>query len=209
METGRIRVLCVDDHPLVLEGLSCMIGRQPDMDLVGAASSGEQAINLFRRHRPNVTLMDLQLPAMSGLAAIRAIRSEFVDARIVVVTMFHGEEDIYRALESGAMTYVLKDVGSDELLRVVREVHAGARPIPNNVAALLATRNAQPLLTLRELEVMEHLGRGMKNRDIALALNITEETVKVHVKNILAKLNVNERGAAVSVAIRRGIIHLD
>jgi Response regulator containing a CheY-like receiver domain and an HTH DNA-binding domain len=179
------------------------------MDLVGAASSGEQAINLFRRHRPNVTLMDLQLPAMSGLAAIRAIRSEFVDARIVVVTMFHGEEDIYRALESGAMTYVLKDVGSDELLRVVREVHAGARPIPNNVAALLATRNAQPLLTLRELEVMEHLGRGMKNRDIALALNITEETVKVHVKNILAKLNVNERGAAVSVAIRRGIIHLD
>jgi len=209
METGRIRVLCVDDHPLVLEGLSCMIGRQPDMDLVGAASSGEQAINLFRRHRPNVTLMDLQLPAMSGLAAIRAIRSEFVDARIVVVTMFHGEEDIYRALESGAMTYVLKDVGSDELLRVVREVHAGARPIPNNVAALLATRNAQPLLTLRELEVMEHLGRGMKNRDIALALNITGETVKVHVKNILAKLNVNERGAAVSVAIRRGIIHLD
>jgi DNA-binding NarL/FixJ family response regulator len=204
----RIRVLCVDDHPMVLEGLVAMISRQPDMQLAAVATSGAQAIAQFRTHRPDVTLMDLQLPAGSGLEAITAIRGEFPGSRIIVLTMFQGEEDIYRALDAGASTYVLKDVRSDELMRIVREVHAGRQPLPPDVASLLAARGGQEPLTERQVQVLELLARGLSNREIADSLGITHETAKVHVKNILAKFDVNDRMAAVNIALQRGIIRL-
>jgi two-component system NarL family response regulator len=205
---ARVRVLIVDDHRIVLEGLALMIRRQRDMDVVGCAATGEQAVELFRRQRPDVTLMDLQLPTMSGLQAIRAIRSEHPEARIVVLTMYQGDEDIYRALEAGAVTYLLKDALSSDLVKVVREVHRGERPLPPNVAAALAARSSHPQLTLREVEVVQLIARGLRNKEIAVALGIAEETAKVHVKNILAKLNVSDRTAVVTIALQRGILHL-
>jgi DNA-binding NarL/FixJ family response regulator len=208
MANGRIRVLCVDDHPMVLEGVSSMVGRQPDMELVGTATSGEQAVALFRQLTPDVTLMDLQLPAMSGLEAIRAIRKEHQSARIIVLTIFHGDEDIRRALDAGASTYVLKDVRSEELLRIVREVYSGERLLPSNVASRLAATSL-PALTPRELEVLELMAKGMRNKEIGFVLGISNETIKVHVKNILAKLNVNDRMAAINVALHRGLIHIE
>lgn len=208
MANGRIRVLCVDDHPMVLEGVSSMVGRQPDMELVGTATSGEQAVALFRQLTPDVTLMDLQLPAMSGLEAIRAIRQEHQSARIIVLTIFHGDEDIRRALDAGASTYVLKDVRSEELLRIVREVYSGERLLPSNVASRLAATSL-PALTPRELEVLELMAKGMRNKEIGFVLGISNETIKVHVKNILAKLNVNDRMAAINVALHRGLIHIE
>jgi len=207
--TPRIRVLCVDDHRVVLDGLALLIGRQPDMEVVASAATGEQAVALFRQHQPDVTLMDLQLPTMTGLEAIRAIRREYPGARVVVLTMYQGDEDIYRALEAGAATYLLKDALSDELVRVVREVHAGGRPIPPNVTAQLAARKTHPPLTPREVDVVELISKGMRNKEIAVALGITEETAKVHVKNILAKLNVHDRAAVITVALRRGMIHVN
>jgi DNA-binding NarL/FixJ family response regulator len=208
MANGRIRVLCVDDHPMVLEGVSSMVGRQPDMELVGTATSGEQAVALFRQLTPDVTLMDLQLPAMSGLEAIRAIRKEHQSARIIVLTIFHGDEDIRRALDAGASTYVLKDVRSEELLHIVREVYSGERLLPSNVASRLAATSL-PALTPRELEVLELMAKGMRNKEIGFVLGISNETIKVHVKNILAKLNVNDRMAAINVALHRGLIHIE
>ena len=193
---------------MVLEGLATMVSRQPDMELVGVAASGTQALQLFRHLRPDVTLMDLQLPGLSGLEAIQAIQDQFPGSRIIVLTMFQGEEDIYRALEAGAATYVLKDVRSDELLRIIRQVNAGEQPLPADVAALLAARNTQELLTGREIQVLELLAQGQRNKEVAATLGITHETVKVHVKNILAKLGVNDRMAAVSLAMQRGILHI-
>lgn len=204
-----IRVMCVDDHPMVLEGVSSMIGRQTDMELVAAAQSGETAVALFRQFQPDVTIMDLQLPAMSGLRAIELIRGESPDARIVVLTMFHGDEDVFRALQAGAATYVLKDARSDDLLRIVRQVHAGERPLPANVAALLSARSEHPLLTAREIAVLELVAQGLRNKEVGGVLGVTEETVKSHVKNILAKLGVNDRTAAIKIARHRGIIHVD
>jgi DNA-binding NarL/FixJ family response regulator len=206
--TPFIRVLCVDDHPMVLEGLVAIIARQPDMQLVGTATTGSQAIQLFRKHQPDVTLMDLRLPGISGLEAISAIRSEFPASRIIVLTMFQGEEDIHRALEAGATTYVLKDVRTPELMRIVREVHDGKQPMPPSVASLLATREERELLTGRQVEVLHLLAKGLHNKDIATTLDITHETAKVHVKNILAKFGVNDRMAAVKIALQRGIIHV-
>jgi two-component system, NarL family, response regulator len=206
--SARIRVLCVDDHPLVLEGIASAIGRQPDMELVATATSGEKAIEHFRKFHPDVTLMDLQLSAMSGLEAIRTILAEAPGARIVVLTMYQGNEDIYRALRAGAATYVLKDAKSQELMQIVRQVHAGHRPIPPNVASLLELRESQPLLTEREAEVLQLVAEGLRNKEIATVLQISEATVKVHIKNILAKFTVNDRSAAVNVALRRGIIHI-
>jgi DNA-binding NarL/FixJ family response regulator len=207
MSTPIITVLCVDDHPVVLEGISQKISSQGDMRVVGLATDGRQAVDLFKRHRPDVTLMDLQLPTTSGLQAIRAIRSEDPKARIVVLTMYQGDEDIFRALESGAATYLLKDTLSDDLVRVVREVYAGSTTLPQNVATRLAARPTQRGLTMREVEVLERIAEGMRNKEIGAVLRISEETVQVHVKNILSKLGVNDRTAAVTVAFRRGIIH--
>jgi two-component system NarL family response regulator len=204
-----IRLLCVDDHRVVREGLSAMIGRQPDMEVVALAATGEQAVDLYREHRPDITLMDLQLPKMSGLEAIKQIRRDDPSANIIVLTMYHGEEDIYRALEAGAATYLLKDSISDDLTSMIREVHAGRRPIPPNIASVLAARALQAPLSAREVEVVRLIAQGMRNKEIATALHITEETAKVHVRRVFAKLDVNDRTAAVRVALRRGIIHLE
>jgi DNA-binding NarL/FixJ family response regulator len=204
----RIRVLCVDDHRVMLDGLSMLIERQSDMEVVAMANTGEEAIAEHARLLPDVTLMDLQLPTITGLETIREIRHAFPSARIVVLTMYQGDEDIYRALEAGAAAYLLKDALSADLVRVIREVHAGRRPIPPAVAAVLAARQKQPSLTPREVDVVRLIAEGMRNKEIAVALGITEETAKVHVKNILAKLGVNDRAAVIPIALRRGIIHL-
>jgi DNA-binding NarL/FixJ family response regulator len=208
MKNARIRVMCVDDHRIVREGISLIIDRQPDMEVVGSAASGEESVELFQQCRPDVTLMDLQLRSMSGVEAIRAIRRQDEAARIVVLTMYSGDEDIHRALEAGAATYLLKDTLSDDLIRVVREVHEGKQPIGADVEARLAERAGRPRLTSREVQVLELIAQGMRNKEIAAALGISEETAQVHVKNILAKLKVKDRTAAVNVALRRGIIHL-
>lgn len=191
------------------EGIALIINRQPDMEVVGSASSGEEAIDLFRTQRPDVTLMDLQLSGMSGVDAIRAIRQEDPRARIVVLTMYQGDEDIYRALDAGAATYLLKDTLSDDLIRVIRDVHAGRQPaVSPDVEARLAERAGRPALTPREIQVLDLISRGMRNKEIATALAVSEETIHVHVRNILAKLKVKDRTAAVNVALRRGIIHI-
>jgi DNA-binding NarL/FixJ family response regulator len=204
----RIRVFCVDDHRVMLEGLALLIGRQADMEVVGSATNGEEAIDSVARMKPDVTLMDLQLPGVSGLDAIRKIRQADPQARIVVLTMYQGDEDIYRALEAGAATYLLKDALSEDLVRVIREVHSGGRPLGRDVEAALAGRLKQPPLTPREVEVVRLIAEGMRNKEIAVTLGISEQTAKVHVKNILAKLGVSDRAAVIPVALRRGIIHL-
>jgi DNA-binding NarL/FixJ family response regulator len=175
---------------------------------VAAAGTGEEAVELFVRHQPDVTLIDLQLPRMSGLATIVTIRKLNPDARVIVLTAHQGDEDIYQALRAGAATYLLKDSLTDELVPMVREVYAGRRPVPSNVQALLSVRTASAALSPREIEVLEAIGKGMHNKEVAAALGITEDTVKAHVKRILFKLNVDDRTAAVTVALRRGIIHM-
>lgn len=207
-QKSKIRVLCVDDHAIVREGICLKINLQPDMTVVTAAATGEQAVSLFASHRPDVTLLDLQLPVVSGLDALRAIRQIDAEARVVVLTMYEGEEDIHRALQAGAATYLLKGTLSDDLVRIVREVHAGERPIPPDVAAKLAARVPRSALTAREIEVITLMATGMQNKEIAAALRISNETVRLHAKNIFAKLHVPDRTAAVTDALRRGIIHL-
>jgi DNA-binding NarL/FixJ family response regulator len=206
--TAPIRVLCVDDHRLMREGIARIVGVQPDMTVVAEASNGEEAIEQFVRHRPDVTLMDLQLPAMNGVQAIRAIRHKHVDARIVVLTMYHGDEDIHRAIDAGAMGYLLKDTVPDDLIRVIREVHSGQRAIPPEIAAALEQRASQPTLTYRELQVLELLATGKRNKEIAAALGISGDTASAHIKNIFLKFNVHDRTAALAEALRRGIIHI-
>jgi two-component system NarL family response regulator len=208
MEQPLIRVLCTDDHRIVREGLALLINQQPDLEVVASAGSGEEAIELFSRHRPDITLMDLQLGALNGVETIRRIRTLAPDARIVVLTMYQGDEDIYRALEAGAAAYVLKDSLSEDLLRVIREVHAGRAPVNPAVEAQLLARAERPHLTPRELQVLELVASGMRNKTIGDVLGLSEETVDKHVKNIRAKLNVTDRTAAVNVAIKRGIIHI-
>jgi DNA-binding NarL/FixJ family response regulator len=205
---SRIRILCVDDHRLVLRGLALIIGGEPDLEVVGCATTGQDAIAMYRACRPDITLMDLQLPGMSGLDAIRAIRAGDPNARIIVVTMYQGDEDIHQALEAGATTYLLKDTLSEDLLTVVREVHAGWRPLGPDVQARLARRAEHEALTPREIDVLELVSEGLRNKEIAASLGLRETTVQVHVKNILAKFRVNDRTAAVNVALRRGIIHI-
>ena len=207
-DAPAIRILVVDDHPLFRTGVAALLATQPDMQLVAEGGNGLEAIRQFRACRPDVTLMDLQLPTMSGLEAIHAIRREDADARIIVLTMYQGDEDIHRALTAGATTYLLKDTLSDDLIRFVREVHAGRRPIRADVKARLDERATQPTLTPREVQVMELVSEGRRNKEIAVLLGISEETVQVHLKNIFAKLKVGERTAAVNVAIRRGIVHI-
>ena len=209
-EPGRsvIRVLCVDDHPLVREAITRKIDLQSDMKVVASAANGEHAVLQFREHRPDITLMDLQLPTMSGLETIRILRLEDPTARIIVLTMYQGDEDIHRALQAGAAAYVLKSMVSDELVRAVREVYAGQQSMSPDVAAQLASGAALPRLTPREIMVVELIANGMRNKEIAADLRISEDTVEAHIRNIFAKLNVKDRTAAVTIALRRGIIHL-
>ena len=203
-----IRVLCVDDHRLMREGISRIVGDQPDMTVVAEAATGEQAVEQFRQHRPDVTLMDLQLPTMSGLQAIRAIHDLQPDARIVVLTMYQGDEDVRRALGAGAMGYLLKDTLPDDLIRVIREVHAGQRAIPPEIAAVLEARASQPTLTSRELQVLELLATGKRNKEIAAELGISDDTARAHIKSIFLKFRVHDRTAALAEAVRRGVIHI-
>jgi DNA-binding NarL/FixJ family response regulator len=208
MNQPCIRVLCVDDHRLMREGIVRVIGMQPDMKVIAEASHGEEALEQFLQQRPDVTLMDLQLPRMNGLQTIRAIRHVQPDARVVVLTMYHGDEDIYRALQAGAVGYLLKDTVPEDLVRVIREVHAGGRAIPPDVAAVLATRLNQPALTFRELQVLELLATGKRNKEIADDLGISGDTARAHIKSIFLKFNVHDRTAALAEALRRGIIHI-
>ena len=203
-----IRILCVDDHRIVREGIASLIDRQPDMRVVASAASGEEAIDLFFEHQPDITLMDLQLGVMDGITAIKIIRRRAPEARIVVLTMRRGDDDIHRALEAGASTYLMKDMISDDLIRVLREVQNGAHPMPADVEARLAERATRATLTNREVQVVELVAQGMRNKEIGVSLGITETTVQVHVKNILAKLKVQDRSGAITAAIRRGIIHI-
>ena len=204
-----LRLLCVDDHRIVREGIALILAREPDITVVATASTAEEAVIAFKRHLPDITLMDLRLGGKSGIDAIREIRKEYPTARIVVLTMYQGDEDIHRALSAGAATYLLKDTLSDDLIRVVREVHAGGHPMAPDVRARLDERAAHPTLTPREIQVLQLVSQGKRNKEIAAILGLSEDTVPVHVKNIFAKLRVNERTAAVNIALRRGIIHIE
>ena len=204
-----IRVLLVDDHPMIRAGLTATIEPEPDMTVVGSASTGREGLEQYRQHQPDVMLIDLKMPEMGGVEAIRTIRAEFPSAKIIVVSTYQGDEDIYRALEAGAVTYLLKDTLAEKMIGVIREVARGGRPIPPEVAERLTGRMFQPVLTNREMEVLQLIARGMRNKEIAAELNISDETAQGHVKNILAKLSVHDRTEAVAVAIRRGFVHLD
>jgi DNA-binding NarL/FixJ family response regulator len=206
---GMLKIMLVDDHYLVRMGLASIIGIEPDMEICAEASSGEQAQTLFRRHRPDVTLMDLRLPGMNGTEATQAIRGEFPDARIVMLSTYVCDEEIYGALHAGAMAYLVKSVQREELMRAIRKAAAGQRHIPPEVAARLADRVAGAQLSGREIEVLRLLVGGRRNRDIAHALDITEGTVKLHVSSILGKLGAQDRTEAVTVALQRGIVQLD
>lgn len=207
-EATRIRVLCVDDHPLLRQGIGALVAAQPDMVLAAEASTGSEGLEQFRRHRPDVTLLDLRLPDMSGVEALRTIRAEFPEARVVILTTFEGDVEMQRALAAGARGYLLKTMPPSEVIEAIRQVHAGRKRIPPDVAARLAEHLADESLTPREIEVLRHIAEGNRNKEIADKLSISEETVKVHVKHVMEKLGASDRTEAVSVAIRRGIIQL-
>ena len=205
---GPIRILAVDDHPLLREGVAALVASQPDMTLIAEASSGREAIEQFRAHRPDVTLMDLQMPEMNGVDAIIAICGEFPAARIVVLTTYTGDVQVLRALKAGARAYLLKGLLRKELLETIRLVHAGQKRMPPEVASELAEHATDDALSAREVEVLRLISGGNANKEIAAQLSITEETVKGHVKNILAKLSANDRTHAVTIGLKRGIIDL-
>jgi DNA-binding NarL/FixJ family response regulator len=204
----KTRVLSVDDHPLLSEGIATIINSQPDMVLVSQAATGGEAIQRYREVQPDVTLMDLRLPDISGIDAIIAIRTEFPEARIIVLTTFEGDVEIQRALQAGARAYLLKNMPPNEIVDVIRQVRAGKKRVPPEVAAQLAEHMGDEKLTARELDVLRKIAGGNRNRDIAEQLFISEETVKVHIKHIMDKLGAKDRTQAIAIAVRRGIIAL-
>ncbi|MBD2516015.1 response regulator transcription factor [Nostoc sp. FACHB-973] len=204
-----IRILIVDDHPVVRQGLAAMIDREPDMTVIGQVCNGREAVAAFRQHQPDVTLMDLRMPEMDGVAAITAICNEFENSRIIVLTTYDGDEDIYRGLKAGAKGYLLKDAEPDELLAAIRVVNTGQKYIPASVGAKLAERVGILQLSKRELEVIRLMATGKTNQEIGAVLQISEGTVKYHVNNILSKLGVSDRIQAVITALKRGIVSLD
>lgn len=207
-EQPKIRVLSIDDHPLVREGLAALINDQTDMRIVGQGSTGHEAIQSFRDNQPDVVLMDVRLPDMSGIDAMITIRSEFPDARIIMVTSSEGDVEMQRALEGGARGYMLKSMPPKELLDAIRRVHAGKKAIPSEIATRLANHMSDEALTAREVEILQQIAEGNRNRDIAERLFISEGTVKVHIKHIMEKLGANDRTQAITIAVRRGIIRL-
>lgn len=207
-QSTAIRVLIADDHSIVRQGLATIIDRDPEMTVIAQAEDGQQAIDLFREHYPNVTLMDLRMPQIGGVEAITAICAEFKQARIMVLTTYDGDEDIYRGLQAGAQGYLLKDAKPNELLNAIRIVHSGQKYVPPEVGAKLVQRMSNPELSERELEVLRSMAKGMSNQEIGAVLNIGESTVKSHVNRILSKLGVNDRTQAVIISVKRGIVSL-
>jgi two-component system NarL family response regulator len=206
--TNKIKLLVADDHNIVRSGLTALINSETDMTVVAEAINGQQAIDLFKQHRPDVALMDLRMPVVGGVDAITTIKKEFPAARIIVLTTYDGDEDIYRALQAGASGYLLKGMLAEELLEAIRAVHSGLRRIPAAVAERLAVRMGGPGLTSRELDVLALIVKGNSNKEIASALTISEATVKTHINNILSKLGASDRTQAATMALQRGIIHL-
>jgi DNA-binding NarL/FixJ family response regulator len=204
-----IRILATDDHPLIRAGLVSFLATEPGVQVVAEAGNGEEALERYRELRPDIVLMDLSMPVMDGLAATKAIIDEFPDARVIVLTTYGGDEDIHRALDAGAKGYLIKDMVADEILNIIRAVHAGRRGIPQPVAAKLAEHTPRIALTPRETEVLSLVAKGLSNGEIAARIGRTEGTVKVHLKNILQKLDANDRTEAVTTALRRGFIRLD
>ncbi|HXQ73433.1 MAG TPA: response regulator transcription factor [Pyrinomonadaceae bacterium] len=203
-----IRILTVDDHPMLREGIAASIARQPDMLLVAEANDGNEGVEQFRAHRPDITLMDLQMPAMSGIEAITAIRKDFPHARIIVLTTYSGDAQATRAFKAGASGYLLKNMLRKELIETIRSVHGGKKRIPPEIATEMAEHHIDDALTEREMEVLREVAAGSSNKIIADHLNISEQTVKTHMKIILAKLAANDRTHAVTIALKRGIIEI-
>jgi DNA-binding NarL/FixJ family response regulator len=207
--TEQIRILVVDDHTVVRQGLVALLNTVPGLSVIAEASDGQEAVDAHRKHKPDVTLMDLRLPKLGGADAISLIREESPGARIIVLTTFDGDEDIFRALQAGAKGYLLKGTDADELTAAIRTVYAGKSKIPAFVAEKLAERMGGPALTTRELEVLKRIVAGRSNKEIAGDLHISEATVKTHINSLLSKLNVNDRTQAATTALQRGIVHLD
>ncbi len=206
---GSIKILAADDHPLIRAGLVAFLATEPDLEVVAEAVNGEEALEKYRELRPDIVLMDLSMPVMEGLSATRAILDEFPDARVIVLTTYDGDEDIHRALDAGARGYLLKDMVAADVLNVIRTVHGGRRGIPHAVAAKLAERTPRVPLTPRETEVLSLVAKGLSNAEVAARIGRTEGTVKVHLKNILQKLDASDRTEAVTTALRRGFIRLE
>jgi len=206
--TQTVRVLCVDDHPLVRKGIASILNNEPDMKLVAEAGNGQDAVAMFKAHQPDVTLMDLRMPNMDGIEAARQIRAEFPEAKIIALTSFDGDQEIYRALEAGVRGYLLKEMVHTEVVRAIRLVHSGKRLMPPEVAERLTDYFPKAALTPREVEVLTLVATGLANKEIASKLGTADGTVKIHVQNILSKLNASDRTHAVTIAIQRGIIKL-